>query len=197
MCILIRSKPPSFQSPQCTRHGKTFDTRISISWLPDLDSYDSRISGFSSEVDLGSWSCLGLLLDEYICRLKSGGLLLTKSGGQQISWGQIQQTLPVQLMCYLSFARSRFPPPRSPVWCLLTLWLLGLQRGGRGVRYVSVTSRTNWNSTFYISCLFWTNCIKMCVPSISLWGCNKCSTSKLYINRDCHLYSSGSTEIPV
>ena len=64
MCILIRSKPPSFQSPQCTRHGKTFDTRISISWLPDLDSYavsvaqpgdlDSRISGFSSEVDLGS-----------------------------------------------------------------------------------------------------------------------------------------------
>ena len=29
MCILIRSKPPSFQSPQCTRHGKTFDTRIS------------------------------------------------------------------------------------------------------------------------------------------------------------------------
>ena len=64
MCILIRSKPPSFQSPQCTRHGKTFDTRISISWLPDLDSYavsvgqpgdlDSRISGFSSEVDRGS-----------------------------------------------------------------------------------------------------------------------------------------------
>ena len=56
MCILIRSKPPSFQSPQCTRHGKTFDTRI---------------SGFSSEVDLG------LLLDEFTCRLKSGVSLLT------------------------------------------------------------------------------------------------------------------------
>ena len=88
MCILIRSKPPIFQSPQCTRHGKTFDTRISVSWLPDLDSYavsvgqpgdlNSRISGFSSEVDHGSWSCLGLLLDEYTCRLKSGGLLLTE-----------------------------------------------------------------------------------------------------------------------
>ena len=57
MCILIRSEPPSFQSPQCTRHGKTFDTRISISWLPDLHSYavsvgqpgdrDSSIEGFS------------------------------------------------------------------------------------------------------------------------------------------------------
>ena len=96
MCILIQSKPPSFQSPQCTRHGKTFDTRISVSWLPDLDSYavsvwqpgdlDSRISGFSSEVDLGSWSCLGLLLDEYICRLKSGGLLLTESCVVSVVW---------------------------------------------------------------------------------------------------------------
>ena len=90
MCILIRSEPPFFQSPQCTCHGKTFDTRISISWLPDLDSYavsvgqpgdlDSRISGFSSEVDLGSWSCLGLLLDKFTCRLKSGGSLLTELG---------------------------------------------------------------------------------------------------------------------
>ena len=98
MCILIRSKPPIFQSPQCTRHGKTFDTRISVSWLPDLDSYavsvgqpgdlNSRISGFSSEVDHGSWSCLGLLLDEYTCRLKSGGLLLT------ILTGKHQSQLP-------------------------------------------------------------------------------------------------------
>ena len=60
MCILIQSEPPFFQSPQCTRHGKTFNTQILISWLPDLDSYAvsvgqlgdfiSCISGFASEV---------------------------------------------------------------------------------------------------------------------------------------------------
>ena len=76
MCIHIWSKPTFFQSPESTRHGKTFDTQILVSWLPDLGSYavsvwqpgdlNSRISGFSSEVDL--------LLDEFICRLKSGGL---------------------------------------------------------------------------------------------------------------------------
>ena len=38
MCILIRSKPPCFQSPRGTRHGKTFDTRISVSLLPGTPS---------------------------------------------------------------------------------------------------------------------------------------------------------------
>ena len=63
-------------------------------------------------------------------------------------------------------------PPRLSHVCGLTLCLLGLghctesakargRRKGGGGRYVSVTSRTNEDSTFYI--VFILNCIKLCV----------------------------------
>ena len=47
---IIQSEPPFFQSSQCTRHGKTFDTRILISWLPDRDSVARSTSEEKPEI---------------------------------------------------------------------------------------------------------------------------------------------------
>ena len=83
MSILIQSEPPFFQSPQCTPHGKTYNTWILVSWLSDRDS----------------GSCLGLLLDEFICRLKSGGVM---------DPGPSYKTLQTNDFRFLNFWKSPF-----------------------------------------------------------------------------------------
>ena len=99
MSILIQSEPPFFQSPQCTPHGKTYDTWILVSWLSDRDS----------------GSCLGLLLDEFICRLKSGGVM---------DPGPSYKTLQTNDFRFLNFWKSPLQAQDTVTKLVKILWRL-------------------------------------------------------------------------